>query len=178
MPLPSRNVFNASRDGGANPRPSSEMVRSLIPRSASCRRTRAPAGVASCSANQLLCELVHAKQRLALGGVHAAAIFSRLRNGQAETARQHPHRFGEAHFLVQLDELDHVAADAAAEAVEEALLAVDVERRRLLAVERAQPFPRRAGLPQRHNVPHDRHDVGVKMKIVDEGLRKERHHVL
>ena len=43
-------------------------------------------------------------------------------------------------FSCSSTNLIDVAADAAAEAVEEALLAVHVERRRLLAVERAQPL--------------------------------------
>ena len=88
--------------------------------------------------------------------------------------RQHPDGLGEADLLVQLDELDHVAADAAAEAVEEALLAVDVERRRLLAVERAQPFHVAPASLERHDVADHLHDVGVQMQIVEEGLREQR----
>ena len=47
-------------------------------------------------------------------------------------------RVGERQPLLLLDELDHVAADPAAEAVVELLLRVDRERRRALVVERAQ----------------------------------------
>ena len=117
-----------------------------MPRSASCLRTRAPAGDASCCAEPRGRHLVHLEQRLALRRARAllVASASQLRHRHAEPLRQHADGFGEADLLVQLHELDHVAADAAAEAVEEALLAVDVERRRLLAVERAQPLPGRA----------------------------------
>jgi len=41
---------------------------------------------------------------------------------------------------VQLEELEDVAADAAAETMEEALIRVDVERRGLLVVKRAVPL--------------------------------------
>ena len=51
------------------------------------------------------------------------------------------HRLGEAEPLLLLDELDHVAADPAAEAVVELLLRLDRERRRALLVERAEADP-------------------------------------
>ena len=70
----------------------------------------------------------------------------------SRTLREQLHRVGEADLLVQLEELEHVATDAAAEAVEEALVAVDVERRRLLGVERAEALVGRARLLQRHVV--------------------------
>jgi hypothetical protein len=54
---------------------------------------------------------------------------------------QQLHRLGEAQPLLLLDELDRVAADAAAEAVVELLLRVDRERRRALLVERAEADP-------------------------------------
>ena len=47
----------------------------------------------------------------------------RLGQRDAELLRQHAHRVREADLLVQLEELEHVAADAAAEAVEEPLVA-------------------------------------------------------
>jgi hypothetical protein len=71
---------------------------------------------------------------------------------------------------VQLEELEHVAADAAAEAVEVALLAIDVERRRLLAVERTEPLVGGAGLLERDVILDDDDDVGVMLQVVDELL--------
>src|SRR5690606_19834150 len=75
----------------------------------------------------------------------------------------------------QLHELDHVAADAAPEALEQALVRVDVERRRLLLMERTEPLPRRAGLPERRDLADDRHHVGLRLEVLDERLRKQTH---
>ena len=50
-------------------------------------------------------------------------------------------RLGETEPLLLLDELDHVTADPAAEAVVELLLGVDRERRGALLVERAEADP-------------------------------------
>ncbi len=50
-------------------------------------------------------------------------------------------RLGEAHPLLLLDELDHVAADPAAEAVVELLLRLDRERGRALVVEGTEAGP-------------------------------------
>jgi hypothetical protein len=96
-------------------------------------------------------------------------------DGQAGSRRELAHRVGKRHLVVELDELDHVAADAAPEAVEETLLAVDVKRRRLLAMERAEPFPRHARLAQRHALLDDLHDVDVRLQVFDEVGGKERH---
>ena len=74
------------------------------------------------------------------------------------------------------DELEDVAPGAAAEAVKEALVAVHVERRRLLAVKRAQPFPRRAAALQRHALLDDLHDVGVRLQVLDEVRRGKSAH--
>jgi hypothetical protein len=71
---------------------------------------------------------------------------------------------------VEFEELEHVAADAAAEAVEVALVAVDVERRRLLAVERAEALVGGASLLERDVVLDDDDDVGVVLEVVDELL--------
>jgi hypothetical protein len=85
------------------------------------------------------------------------------------------HGLREADLLLKFHELEHVAADAAPEAVEEPLLAVHVERRCLLAVERAEPLPRRARLPERDMVLHHPYDVGLQPHVVDEGLGEEGH---
>src|SRR5437764_1915387 len=58
-----------------------------------------------------------------------------------------------------LDEADHVAALAAAEAVEELLDRVDGKARRALLVERAAPSEARAGLPQRRALLDDGDEV-------------------
>ncbi len=59
------------------------------------------------------------------------------------------HRLDEADVFDLLDERVDVAAFAAAEAVEVAVVGTNVKRRRLLVVERAQPLQRiGAGAPQ------------------------------
>ena len=83
---------------------------------------------------------------------------------------------GNADLLVQLEELEHVAADAAAEAVEEPLVRVDVKRRRLLRMERTETLVRRARALQRHVLLHDLQDVGLHAQVVDELLGKQSHH--
>src|SRR5207302_8969983 len=68
-------------------------------------------------------------------------------------------------------------ADAAAEAVEEPLVTMDVERRRLLAVKGTEPFVGGAGLLQRHVILDHDDDVGLVLQVVNEPLRKETHSV-
>jgi hypothetical protein len=89
--------------------------------------------------------------------------------------RQQPHRLGEPELLVQLDELDDVTADAAPEAMEETLVAVDLKRRRLLAVKWAEALVRRTGLLERHVILNHHHDVRLVFQVVDELLGEERH---
>src|SRR4030095_11175145 len=93
----------------------------------------------------------------------------------ANLLRQHPHRVLEADLLVQLQEFDDVAADAATEAVEEALVGMDVERRRLLGMKRAVPLIRRPGPLQGYVLLHDRQDVRLRAKVIDELLGKQTH---
>ena len=59
-------------------------------------------------------------------------------------------RFGERQIVVAHREADDVAMGTAAEAVEEALLVVDVEAGRLLVVERARRFEFPPGPDQPH----------------------------
>src|SRR5262249_52103822 len=59
------------------------------------------------------------------------------------------------------DEREDVATFAATEAVIEAVLLADVERRRLLGVERAEPDRAGAATPQRHDVGYDLDQVGT-----------------
>jgi hypothetical protein len=121
-------------------------------------------------------DLVQRDQALPLGvGVRIVARVTGLGQRHPELLRHHPHRLGEAQTLVQLDELEDVAADAAAEAVEEAALAIDVEGRRLLVVERTQALVGAADAAQRHRLLDDLDDVGLEAQVVEEALGKERH---
>jgi hypothetical protein len=95
-----------------------------------------------------------------------------LRNRDAEASGERSHRFAEVDLVLQLDELEHVAADAAAEAVEEALVLVDGERRRFLAVKGTEALVLRARLAQRHGVRDDGDNISRGPDFVDEGLRK------
>jgi hypothetical protein len=76
---------------------------------------------------------------------------------------------------VQLEELEDVAADAAAKAVEKSLVRVNVERGGLLVMERAVPFVGRARALQGYILLHNLEDVRLKAKVVDELLRKKAH---
>ena len=117
--------------------------------------------------------LVHLQQPFALGGAGPLlVVLFELRHRHPEALRELLHRVLEADLLVQLEKLEDVAADAAAEAVKEPLVAIDVERRRLLAVKRAEPLVRGAGLLQRHVVLDHDDDVGVVLQVVDELLRE------
>jgi len=80
------------------------------------------------------------------------------------------HRVGKADFFVQLEELEHVAADAAAEAVEEALVAIDLEGRRLLAMKRTETFVIGARFFQRHVVLDHHDDVAREPRHVERQL--------
>jgi hypothetical protein len=120
--------------------------------------------------------LVHLQQRLTFDGVHPMLVARvQLGQGHAKSLRQQLHRVLEADLLVQLEKFEHVATDAAAKTMKESLVAIDVERRRLLRMERTETFEGRAHLLQRHVVLHNRYDVGMTSHIVDEGLRKKCH---
>jgi len=56
--------------------------------------------------------------------------------------------------------------------MKEAFVAVDVKRRRFLAVERAEAFICRAGLLQRDVILDDDDDIGLVLQVVDETLRE------
>ena len=83
----------------------------------------------------------------------AAALAARDRH--AEARREHLDGLREFQAVHLADEVDDVAARAAAEAVVEALVAVDGEGRRALVVERAEALPRAAGLLERRVVADD-----------------------
>ena len=60
----------------------------------------------------------------------------------AGTARQHPHRRGKVHVVIEHHKFENIAASPAAETVERLPRRIDVERRRFFLVERAQRFGR------------------------------------
>ena len=123
-----------------------------------------------------VCELVNVTQSLpfrVLGPVALRVV--RFGDGQSEALGQGLHGLWKAELLVELDELQDVAAGRAAEAVEEALLAVDVEARGLLAMERAQALERASHLPEGHHVLDHLDDVGLRLEIGDEPRRETCH---
>jgi hypothetical protein len=63
-----------------------------------------------------------------------------FRQRDTKLLREHPHGVGERGLLVELEKLEDISTDATPEAVEEPFLGIDVERRRLLAVERQRPL--------------------------------------
>src|SRR3989441_127216 len=71
-----------------------------------------------------------------------------------------------------------VPAHAAAEAVEDALLGIDHERGRLLAVERAEALPVRARLAEVHEPSDEVHDVHTRPDVVEDGRRVGGHRQL
>ena len=103
------------------------------------------------------------------------AVFRcRLRHLQPGLGRQLLDRFGKRQIVVAHREADDVAMGAAAEAVEEALLVVDVEAGRLLVVERA----RRLELAPRPDQPHalaDHVGQGQPCPQLFKELRRKRH---
>jgi hypothetical protein len=80
--------------------------------------------------------------------------WSVLREREARTAGEMFHRLGKVQPFLQFEELESVAADAAAETVEDLLSRVHIERWRLFAVERAEPQPVLARLLER-DIPRD-----------------------
>src|SRR5690606_8700419 len=95
-------------------------------------------------------------------------VAGRLRQRQPEPRGHTPDGVLKAHPLLQLDELEDVTALPASGAVEEALVAVHREGRRPLAMERAQPLVRGAGLAQGHVLLHHLHDVGRLPYLIDD----------
>ena len=175
-PASSRCRRRPSRWAGAYPSPRRSIVSGRMPRASRCARAP-PAG----RPGQLLLkpgggQAVHLEQRLAAGvGGRVALGIGGLGHLDAEALGEQPHRFGKRKLLVQLDELDDIAPGAAAEALEEPLVLIHVERRRLFVVERTQTLVRVAGLLQRDDVLHDLDDVGLRLEVVDELGRKASH---
>ena len=113
--------------------------------------------------------LVRFQQGLALGriGVRVAAAHL-LGQRHAELRREMLDGIDEAELFLQLEELEDVAADAAAEAVKKSFVAVDVKRRALFGVKRAEAFVGGARFSERHILLHDLQDVGLHAQVVYE----------
>src|SRR6185503_14322195 len=95
-----------------------------------------------------------------------------LRDRYPEPPRHRLDGLGEADALVEHDELEHVAALAAAEAVEEGRVLADVEGRCFLLMERAESLPGRAHLAQAHLLGDVAHDVGRAPDLLHEAVRE------
>ena len=85
-------------------------------------------------------------------------------------------RTDEVELLGLLDEVDRVAALAAAEAMEGSALGHHRERRRLLLVERAEPLVARAHLAQPRPALDDRDDVDRGLHRLDRRVLDPRHY--
>src|SRR4029079_2147261 len=102
----------------------------------------------------------------------------RLRHRQSKAPRQQPDRFLKGHFFKELDELDDVAADAAAETMKHTAIGVEVKPRRLFTVKRTESFPFRPASLHRHAFLNDLHDVGVRLQIINKRRWKQSHVLL
>jgi hypothetical protein len=94
-----------------------------------------------------------------------------VRHRHAHLTGQILHRIDEAHPAVLGQELDRIAARAAAEAVIELLARADREARRFLGMERAQPAEVRAAFLQLHVAADDLDDVDAREQVLDEAGR-------
>jgi hypothetical protein len=95
-----------------------------------------------------------------------------LGDGDARPAREMPHGFGETQRFFHHQEAIHVAARVTTEAVEEALVLVDVEGGRLLAVEGAQALQRAARALQGDVFADHRGEARRSAHLFHEVLRK------
>ena len=120
--------------------------------------------------------LVDADEGLALGLRRGVAVGGGLGDPDADALGEVAHRVLEPQPLLELDELEDVAAHAAPEAVEEALVRMHVERGRLFGVERAEAhvagaLPAGGGTVGLHHL----HDVRLRLQVVDERLGEQAH---
>ena len=152
--LTSARRARAARSRGRAARPSRGRCRA--PSAAAARASRPPtpaaAGTTPAAASWILSSVSRSTLSVSSPPLASGTVIPN-RRATSRTASWNPD------LLLQFDELEHVAAGLAPEAVEEALVRVDVERRRLLAVERAESLPRRPGLLQRDVVLHHLDDV-------------------
>jgi hypothetical protein len=76
---------------------------------------------------------------------------------------------------VKLEKLEHVAAQVAAETVEEPLLGIDGEGWRFFRMEGTETFVFRPRALQRDVLLHDLQDVRLETEIIDKSLGKQTH---
>src|SRR6185295_853246 len=94
-------------------------------------------------------DLVDLLQRLAQLGIAlrvGSVAVDRLWNRHPDFLSKQPDGFRERDLLVELEKLEDVAAHVAPEAVKESLVRIDVKRRRLFRMKRAQALVRVASL--------------------------------
>src|SRR5262245_12614718 len=90
------------------------------------------------------------------------------RQGNASALGEEAHRLGELQAIVPAQELERVATRATAEAVEEVEFRVNGEGGRLFLVERAEPLPPLAGALERHDCPHEVHEIHAGPDLVQD----------
>ena len=102
---------------------------------------------------------------LAAGAAGALLVF----DGNAEAFAEGFHGLGERELFGFADKGDDIAGFAAAEALVETLVGIDVERRGFLVVERAEAFETRAGFAEGGDPAHDIDDVHAQLHIAETG---------
>ena len=134
---------------------------------------KSPAGPADRNASwkcvgRLLVEVEELLAQRALLLARARALL--VLDGDAVALAERLDGLGEGELLGFADERDRVARLAAAEALVEALVHIDVEGGRLLAVERAEALqPRAARLAQGDDARDHVGDVHAKLQVADAG---------
>ena len=93
-------------------------------------------------------------------------VAERLRDRDAHLLRHAAQCFGEAKAVDHHHKLENVAANAAAEAMENLLGRVDGKRRGLLLVERAKAHVIRAGFAQLDVIAHNLDDISSRPYFV------------
>src|SRR4029077_3805698 len=91
---------------------------------------------------------------------------------------QDAHGFGEGQAVLAHEEAEGIASHAAAEAVEDAPLGIDGERRGLLGVEGAEALPVLAGFFQVHEAADELDDVHPRADLVEDGRGEAARHQL
>ena len=104
--------------------------------------------------------------RLGLGRRH--------RHRNTGLPRQALDRFRETHALGEHDEIENVAVLAGGEVEPHRLAVIDEKRRRLLLIERRQPFPLAPRLAQFYASAHDFRDRKPRAQLIEK-LRRESH---
>src|SRR5262249_1257209 len=109
---------------------------------------------------------VHGPEELFPPGLSRGAL---VRERDVGLLRQRAHGLGKRGLVLTNEKAERVTADPATEAVEDSLLRIDHERRRLLAVEGTQALPVHAGLLEVHEPADEVHDVDPRADLVEQG---------